>query len=215
METDELKNIWKTLASEKLIETELAEENIERLITLKSSNTLQKLTKKMKLDFISNIIASSIIIAATLFASIFLHLRNQSLPIQGYIFLILAFSFYAIKTMDTYSKIKLLKLSFSTSTILDSLRKVKKRFEKISKKEYTITYIAVFVLTIYSNVLINENTDFSNYRLHSLQGYVLVFSVCYIISLPWLGKFIFKKRFSGIIDALNSSIDELDENKLA
>ena len=47
METNELKNIWKTLAEEKLIENELAEENIERIIKLKSSKTVEKLSKKL------------------------------------------------------------------------------------------------------------------------------------------------------------------------
>ncbi len=209
METNELKNIWLTLAKEKLIEKELARENIRRIITLGSSRTIEKLTKRLKTDYRTNVATSLLIIAITIFASVFLYQRNQQLPVQGYIFLILCFSFYAIKSLNLNAKVKLLNLSFTTSTVLDSLKGVKYKFEKISKKETIITYIAVVLLTIYANILINDKTDFSNFNLHSLQGYVLLFSIVYLIALPWIGKFIFKKRFSGIISDINTSIQDL------
>jgi hypothetical protein len=213
METNELKILWQTLAKEKLIENELAEENIERIIALKSSLTVEKLNKKLKVDFSWNLIASLLITAITIFAAIFLKLRNQHLPVQGYIFLILCISFYAIKSLDINSKINLLKLSFSTSTIRDSLQNVKARFEKTSLKGSIITYFALIILTVYANILINENAHFSNFNINSLQGYVLLFSIIYLITLPWIANFYFKKRFSGIIGDINSSINELEENR--
>lgn len=213
METNELKLIWQTLAKEKLIKKELAEENIERIIALKCSDTVTKLNKKLKTDFTANLVTSLLIIAVTVFATIFLNLRNQHLPVQGYIFLILCFSFYAIKSLNMYSKMKLLKLSFSTSTIKGSLKNVKTKFEKISSKENIITYLSLITLTIYANILINDRINFSSFSLNSLQGYVLLFSIIYLVSLPWVGKLIFKKRFSGIIGDINSSINELEEDK--
>jgi hypothetical protein len=213
METNELKILWQTLAKEKLIEKELAEENIERIIALNSSNTVTKLNKKLKVDFGWNLITSLVIIAITIFATIFLNLRNQHLPVQGYIFLILCFSFYAIKSMNIYSKIKLLRLSFTTSTIKESLENVKTKFGKMSGKENIITYLSLIILTVYANILINEHSSFPNFSIHSLQGYVLLFSIFYLITLPWIGKFIFKKRFSGILENINSSINELEENR--
>ena len=213
METNELKLIWQTLAKEKLIDTELAEENIQRIIALKCSDTATKLNKKLKTDFTTNLITSLLIIAVTIFAAIFLNLRNQQLLVQGYIFLILCFSFYAIRSLNLYSKMKLLKLSFSTSTIKDSLINVKSKFEKTSNKENIITYLSLITLTIYANVLINDRINFSSFKLNSLQGYVLLFSIIYLITMPWVGKFIFKRRFSGIIGDINSSINELEENR--
>jgi hypothetical protein len=210
METSELKQIWQTLAKEKLIDMELAKENIERIITLKSSKTVEKLSKKLKTDYFSNLVTSILIIAITIFATIFLHQRNHQLPIQGYIFLILVFSFYASRSVTLHSKIKLLDLSFPTSSILDSLKKVKMSFEKDSKKENRIIFISLIVLTIYANVLINDKTNMSNFNICSLQGYVLIFSIGYLISLPWVGKFIYKKRFSGIMEDLDTSIQELN-----
>jgi hypothetical protein len=171
---------------------------------------MEKLLKKLRTDFLAHIVTSIFIIAVTIFASVFLHQRNQQLPVQGYIFLILVFSFYSFKSLNLNSKIKLLKLSFCTSSIVDSLKNIKKSFEKISKKETIITYSSIALLTVYANALINDKTDFSNFDMNSLQGYVFIFSIFYLISLPWTGKYFFKKRFSGIIDDINISIQELN-----
>ena len=73
-------------------------------------------------------------------------------------------------------------------------------------------YVSLTVLTIFANFLINNKTDFSNFSINSLQGYVLIFSVIYLVSLPFVGKYYFNRRFSGIIADLNNSIDELNSN---
>jgi hypothetical protein len=210
METDELRIIWKTLAKEKLVDKELAKENIERIITLKSSKTVEKLSKKLRKDYFTNIFTSILIIVITIFSSVILHQRNLQLPIKGYIFLILCFSFYAFKALTHSSKIRLINLSFNTSSILESLKKIKKSFGKVSKKESIIIYFSLILLTVYANILINEKTNLSNFNINSLQGYVLVFSICYLILLPWVARFIFKKRFSEIIEDLDKSIQDLN-----
>lgn len=212
MEINELKHIWGTLANEKLIDIQLAEENIERIIAKESSNTVDKLNKKFRRDFANNIIRCTLVVAATIVAAIVNARHNSKIPVQGYIFLMLAFSFYAFLALNRYSRIKLLKLSFNTLTLLDSLRKIKQQFGQISSKENMITYIAVAILTVYGNILINEHTDFSNFDIISLQGFVLVFSIIYLIALPWIVKAVFNKRFSGIIRDIDSSIAELTEN---
>lgn len=209
METNELKKIWQTLSNEKLIDKSIAKENIERIIQLKSSKTIERLTKKLKSDLLITIGTCLLLVAITTFSTLFLNQRNQSLPVQGYIFLILVFSFYAFKALTINSRIKLLCLSYNTSSILDSLKMVKYRLEKVSKKESFITFFSILILTIFANFLINDKTDFSNFNIASLQGYVLIFSIGYIISLPWVGKYIFKKRFSGIITDLDNAIEEL------
>lgn len=213
METNELKIIWQTLVKEKLIDKELAKENIERIITLKSSKLVENLSGKLRKDYLMNVFTSILIIAITIFASLFLHQRNHQLPVQGYIFLILCFSFYAFRASAQSTKMKLLKASFNTASILDSLKKVKQSFEKASKKESIIIYCSLALLTVYANILINENTSLSSFNINSLQGYVLIFSIGYLISLPWVAKFIFKKRFSGIIENIDKSIQELNSEE--
>jgi len=209
METNELKNIWQTLSNENLIDKNIAKENIERIIKLKSCKTIEKLNNRLRFDYLINILTAIFVLAITVFATIFLNNKNAALPIQGYIFLLLVISFYALKAVSINSKRKLLDINYSTSSVMESLKKVKKKFEKVSIKESVIIYTSLSVLTIFANILINNKTDFSNFSVNSLQGYVLIFSIIYIVSLPIVGKYYFNKRFSGIIADINESIEEL------
>lgn len=213
METNELKQIWQTLSNEKLIDKEIAKENIARIISQKSSKTVAVLTKKLKSDYNLNIGTSILIVVITIFATIFLSKRGQQLPVEGFIFLLLSCSFYAFRAFTLRSKLKLLTSSYNSSSILDSLESVKANFEKVSKKESSLIYISLIVLAVFGNVLINDQTDFSNYDIHSLQGYVLIFSIIYLVSLPWIGKYLFKKRFEHIIADINTSIHDLNSMK--
>ena len=212
METNELTKIWQALSNENLIDKSIAKENIDRIIRQDSSKTIAKLSGKIKFDYLMNISTSILVLAITVFATLFLSHRNQSLPIQGYIFLVLVISYYALKAFSLNSKLRLLNLSYNTSSILESLKKVKTRFEKVSAKESVIMYISLTVLTVFGNYLINDKTDLSNFALNSLQGYVLIFSIVYLASLPFVGKYYFNRRFSEIISDLNNSIEELNSN---
>ena len=213
METTELKKIWQTLANEKLIDEGLAKENIERIIANKSSKNVEALSRKLKTDFYWAVIASVSILLITLFATIFLQQRNHPLPVEGYIFLVMCMGFYCTKALQTNSRMKLIGLSFNTSSILDSLEKVKQGFTKNMKQEALFTNLALAILTVFANVQINSQTTLSNFRINSLQGYVLIFSVLYLGSLPWIGKLIYKKRFSGILNEIDQSIQELVSEK--
>jgi hypothetical protein len=212
METNELKKIWQTLSNEKLIDKSIAKENIERIIKAKSSKAIEKLSKKLRFDFLINVATSVLVLAITIFATLYLNQKNHHLPVQGYIFLILVTSYYAFKAVSINSKLKLLDISYNTSSILESLKKVKSKFKKVSRKESVLIYISLSLLTIFANFLINDNTNFSNFNVNSLQGYVLIFSIGYLISIPFIGKYYFNKRFSGIITDLNNSIEELNSN---
>lgn len=212
MESSELNKIWQTLSNENLIDKSIAKDNIDRIIQQDSSKTIAKLSKKIRFDYMTNIATAILVLVITIIATLFLNHRNQSLPIQGYIFLVLVISYYALQAVCLNSKLKLLNISYNTSSILESLKKVKISFEKVSTKESLIIYVSLTVLTVFANFLINDTTDFSNFALNSLQGYVLIFSIVYLVSLPFVGKYYFKKRFSGIIADLNNSINELNSN---
>ena len=164
METNELKNIWQTLSNENLIDKNIAKENIERIIRLKSSSTIERLSKKLRFDYFTNIATAILVMLITVFATLYLNHKNHGLPVQGYVFLVLVISFYALKAVSINAKLKLLHLSYNTSSILDSLQKVKARFEKISSKESAITYISLALLTVFANILINDRTVFSNFK---------------------------------------------------
>lgn len=215
METNELKRIWQTLSNQKLIDKKIAKENIERIIKSKSSKIIKKLSKKLRFDFLINVAAAVLVLVIAIFATLYLNQKNQELPVQGYIFLLLVISYFAFKAVSINSKLKLLDISYNTSSIHESLKKVKSKFEKVSRTESLLIYISISLLTVFANILINDNTDFSNFNINSLQGYVLIFSIGYLISLPFIGKYYFSKRFSGILKELNNSIEELNSNKTA
>jgi hypothetical protein len=214
METDELKKLWNTLAENKLIEKDLAKENIRRIITLKSSKTVQNLSKKLKFDFWMNVSTALLVVAIAVFATLFLHHRGQGLPLGGYLFLALVITLFLLTALSLKASIRLTNLSFTNLTLLDSLQNVKNKFEKRSKKQTIISYIAMTILTVYANILLNTRTGFTNFNFNSLQGYVLIFSIIYLILMHWINKLIYKNRFAGIIDDLNTSINDLNsENK--
>jgi hypothetical protein len=226
METNELKIIWQTLANEKLIDKKLADENIERIISVKSSNTIAKLNKKLMFDFATNVIASVFIVGATIFVSIYNNQHNHSMSVGAYIFLLITFGFFVIRSLAGYSKIRLFKLSFTSSSIKDSLQKIKMAIEKNSKKEGIYTFVAFIIIVVFANIYLNEHTDFTNFNINSLQGYVLIITIL-SLAIPLLGKFISNMRFFTIIKSINnilyrdinslilkdidSSLKELDE----
>ena len=106
MESSELNKIWQTLSNENLIDKRIAKENIQRIIQQESSSTIAKLSKKIRFDYLTNIAASVLVLVITVFATLFLNYKNQSLPIQGYIFLVLVISYYALKAVNLKSKLK-------------------------------------------------------------------------------------------------------------
>jgi hypothetical protein len=210
METDELKKIWNALAENKLIDKDLAKENIRRIIALKSSETVEKLTNKLKFDYWMNVSTALLVVLIAVFAILFLHHREQSLPLGGYLFLAMVITLFSLTALNLKASIRLMNLSFTNSTILDSLQNVKNKFEQRSKNETIISYFAMTILTVYSNILLNIRTGFTNFNINSLQGYVLIFSIIYLILMHWINKLIYKKRFAGIINDLNTSINDLN-----
>jgi hypothetical protein len=209
METNELQLLWQTLANEKLIGKELARENIERIITQKSCKTIDRLNRKLKNDYWLNISTAFVILALTIFATAFNRMHNQTMSLNGYIFLFMTFAFFTFKTMNQYSKLKLLQLSFTTSSVKESLEKVKIAFDRVSKKEEVITYIVFTAIIIYANIVLNERNGFTNFTLNSLQGYVLVVSIITFVAGPFVNRYIFKKRFSGIMKEIKGAIHNL------
>ena len=124
MESSELNKIWQTLSNENLIDKSIAKDNIDRIIQQDSSKTIAKLSKKIRFDYMTNIATAILVLVITIFATLFLNHRNQSLPIQGYIFLVLVISYYALQAVCLNSKLRLLNISYNTSSILESLKKV-------------------------------------------------------------------------------------------
>lgn len=210
METDELKNIWQALAKEKLIGNELAKENIERIITKKNSSLINNLSKKARTDLIMNISSSIFVFGAMILAAIVNSAHAAKMPLVAYIFLSLTIFFYAFKAIKTNSRIKLLRMSFTTVSMKDSFENLRQAFLKIYKEESVFSAITFIIITLLANIVINEKTDFSNFNIISLQGIVLIASIISIITGPFVEKHLFKKRFSVIFNDIEKNINDLN-----
>ncbi len=172
------------------------------------------MTKKIKTEYFLNISTTFLILSILTILSIWLNFffvdRFNSVAIQATIFLILTISFFFYKVLNIRSQIHLINISYNTSTVLESLRSAKNKFIKEYRKEATISCIGVGALTSFANVLLIDNTDLSEFSIYSLAGFIMMFSFFYLISLPWLSKLIYRKRFSGIISDIDNAIKELD-----
>lgn len=210
METDELKNIWQALAKEKLIGNELAKENIERIINKKNSSLINNLTKKARTDLIMNISSSVFVFGAMILATVVNSQHAAKMPLTAYLFLSLTIFFFAFKAIKTNSRIKLLRLSFTTVSMKDSFEKLRQAFLKIYKEESIFSLVAFLVITLLANIVINEKTDFSNFNIFSLQGFTLIVSIISIIAGPFVEKHLFKKRFSVIFNDIEKNINDLN-----
>ncbi len=213
METDELKNIWQALAKEKLIGNELAKENIERIINKKNSSLINNLSKKARTDLIMNISSSVFVFGAMILATVVNSQHAVKMPLTAYLFLSLTIFFFAFKAIKTSSRIKLLRLSFTTVSMKDSFEKLRQAFLKIYKEESIFSLVTFLVITLLANIVINEKTDFSNFNIFSLQGFTLIVSIISIIAGPFVEKYLFKKRFSVIFNDIEKNINDLNSEK--
>lgn len=213
METDELKNIWQALAKEKLIGNELAKENIERIINKKNSSLINNLSKKARTDLIMNISSSVFVFGAMILATVVNSQHAVKMPLTAYLFLSLTIFFFAFKAIKTSSRIKLLRLSFTTVSMKDSFEKLRQAFLKIYKEESIFSLVTFLVITLLANIVINEKTDFSNFNILSLQGFTLIVSIISIIAGPFVEKYLFKKRFSVIFNDIEKNINDLNSEK--
>jgi hypothetical protein len=213
METDELKNIWQALAKEKLIGNELAKENIERIINKKNSSLINNLSKKARTDLIMNISSSVFVFGAMILATVVNSQHAVKMPLTAYLFLSLTIFFFAFKAIKTSSRIKLLRLSFTTVSMKDSFEKLRQAFLKIYKEESIFSLVTFLIITLLANIVINEKTDFSNFNILSLQGFTLIVSIISIIAGPFVEKYLFKKRFSVIFNDIEKNINDLNSEK--
>jgi hypothetical protein len=213
METNELKQIWKTLSEQKLISEELGKDNIERIIHQNSSNLMVRLTKKLKFDFIINVSGIFLLITVAVFLILIFKERYQQVQFQGFVFLLLTVSFFVYKVLTNKAHLNLIKLSHNTSTVLESLKNVKINFLKGYKKDAIISLIVIGSLTSFANVLLIDNTDLSKFEFNSFPSYVMIFSILYLIFLARINKFLFNKRFSSIISEIDNTIEELNIDK--
>ena len=214
METNELKNIWKTLADEKLIEKELAEVNIERIISTQSVNTIKKLDNKTKRNGI--IYAAAFLF--TLIAAIYVQIDIDKLfPTNTYIGIIVVEGFLLLNILREFSKSAFINRSYKTETIKGSLIKIKMYLTRVLRIDFFIglTFCYCMLIIYVSKYLMDigglEKMKFSGNELVIDSPFFTIAIIILLLASPWYLKKEIKMKFSNIQNDIDNSLKELDD----
>jgi len=208
METNDLKNIWKTLATNNLIDRKLAQENISQIINRKGAGLISKMKNKVMFDYVIYLSAIIIIPLAIVFVNIVLDRPSPILQVIG-VFVIECYLLFMF--LKSKRKLNSLDKSDNTGTIKDSLINSRDKFLKglnIEKRVmiffgYFIIILALVQYFIYKGSILPINLS----DHHSIFP---VFLTVMLILLPFIIKLEYKIRFSQIIKDINQTIEELN-----
>lgn len=220
MESIELKRIWTTLAKEKLVDKNLAKENILEIITKKGNGVISKLQQKLQVDF-NRYLAIVLFIPLVLLFLIYrdsqgLLPQNASGLGEPYVIpcLIEAFMIYALVTIKRY--MNFMERTYNTGTLKESLTNVKSHFEKISKTKTGALLLMGILVFIEVNTLNKiggiKNMNFSSNESYIFESYFLVFILLLIIAVPCIVR-LDAKRYAGVLNDLDQTIKDLDEEE--
>jgi len=214
METNELKNIWNTLANEKIIGKELAEENIERIITTQSGQIITKLNKKIK----RNGIIYGVALLSTIIATIYVQFDLGKLfPTNTYIGLIVIAGYLLLNMLRDISKSAFVKQNYNTDTIKNSLLNVQKYLTRVLRIDFFIGLtFSICMLLIYTSKYIYDiggfdKIKFSGNELVIQSPYFVIAIIILLLASPWWLKKEIKLKFSNIQKDIENSLKELEE----
>ena len=214
METNELKNIWETLANEKIIGKELAEENIERIIRTQSSHIINKLERKTKRSGIIYGIALMFTIVATIYVQVDL---GKLFPTNTYLGIIVVVGFLLLNMLRDISKLVFFKQSYHTDTIKNSLLNIRNYLTKVLRIDFFtgLTFSICMILVYTSKYIYDigglEHIKFSENDLIIQSPYFVIAIIVLLLATPWWLKKEIKLKFSTIQKDIENSLNELEE----
>lgn len=217
METNELKKIWKILVENKLIDKNLAKENILQIISKKGNGIISKMKRRSKIDYWLYLLGLIFIPFITLL--VHLSLNHPFANIRPYIGLSFVELFFIYMFANSVNILKFLDMSYNCGSIKESLVSVKSRFESYLKKTYRVSLLFGFSFLIFTliHILIIlggiNNVKFSSTGFNVFLSYVSILLIILIPSWPFILKKDYKIRFDGIFQDLDQTIDELNEEK--
>ncbi len=214
METNELKNIWNTLADEKIIGKKLAEENIERIITTQSGHIIRKLEKRTKRSGIIYGIALLFTIVATIYVQIDL---GKLFPTNTYLGLIVVVVFLLLNMLRDISKLAFFQQNYHTDTIKNSLLNIRNYLIKVLRIDFFIGLtFSICMILIYTSKYIYDiggfsQINFSGNDLIIQSPYFVIAITVLLLATPWWLKKEIKLKFSNIQKEIENSLKELEE----
>ncbi|MFY0602030.1 MAG: hypothetical protein JXR03_20315 [Cyclobacteriaceae bacterium] len=220
METVELKRIWNTLAEEKLIDKNLARENIKQIITQKGNGVIGKLQRKHRLDIS---VYAGIAIVIPLVILLLLYRDSQDLVPKTsfglggpYLVPILIEAFIIYALMSLKRNLNFIKQTYNTGTLLESLLNVKSYFQKITKKGFwigSISMIAILGIVEVDTLMKigwGKSLNLSFGGSYIFESYFSIFLIILIIAIPFIVRKDAKK-YASVLGDLDGAIEELNQ----
>ena len=217
METDELKKIWNTLAENKLIDKDLAKENILQIISKKGNGIINKMKRKSKIDYFVYLSGLILVPAATLLVQV--NLQHPFPSIRSYIGLSFVELFLIYMFGNSFKILKFLDYSSNTTSIKEALLKVRSYFEAYLKKVYWVSFLfglSFLIFSLMHFLIILGGINHFKFSSTGFLGFISYFSILLlvlIIAWPFILKIEHNTKFSGLLKDISQTIDELNKEE--
>ncbi|MBN1181044.1 MAG: hypothetical protein JXB49_02070 [Bacteroidales bacterium] len=216
METNELKKIWNTLAETKLVNKEVAMENIKQIITQKGNGVISKLSRRFHKDILVDIINTLLVGGIIVF--VFIFQSRFGIEKRAHIFLFLIEAFFIVKLLRDHTKYKLLNMSKLNNSIkestIDAHRKIKRRIIQDGLFSGIFLMLCnIYAIGIYFRAFGNvKSIDFSHFNSQMIGFIILIFLLLFIVIFPIVMKSFYKKKYVALMDEIEATIKELNED---
>lgn len=209
METTELKHIWNTLANNKLIDEQLAKENISRIITNNGNGLFAKMKSKLSIDYWAYLLG--LIFVPVITSGVHLHLMQPLPTVQAYVGIVFIEIYLVYMFVNARRKLTFIEYTNNNLSIKEGLFKLQEKLKQSMRKEYKLSMIFGLVLICFAILqFIITGGGFSTRELSEFTTIAVIILVVLLILFPFMLKLEFKIRFSGIIKDLDKTIDELN-----
>ncbi len=201
METNELKNIWNTLADNKLVDEQLAKENIKQIITKKGLGLFSKMKKKVLVDYWVYLLG--LIIVPVLTTLVHIHLMKPLPTIQAYFGLAFAETYLIYMFVNARRKLSFIEYTNHKLSIKEGLIALQEKLKKSISLEYRLGILFGISFICFAIIqFIITNGEFSTIAA------VLLIAMLFIF--PFAFKYEFKIRFSDLSNHIEETIHELN-----
>lgn len=210
METSELKNIWKTLSKNNLIDEQLARENIIKIVKIKGAGLFVKMKKKVLVDYWVYLIG--LIAVPIITTMVHLNLMRPLPTIQAYIGIAFVEIYLIYMFVNARRKINFIDYSNNNLAIKEGLISLQGKIKKSISREFKLGILfGIGFISFTILQLIITGGGFTNIDFSKFSTMTAVLLIVMLFIFPYLLKYEFKIRFSGITEDLNHTIDELNK----
>jgi hypothetical protein len=217
MESNELIKIWKTLAEKRLIDKDLAKENIMQIISKKGSGIVNKMIKKAYFDYY--VFLSAAFLVPLILTSVLIFFPGPFPNAQSYIGLSAVELFFIYMISASLRNRKFLKTTFNNESIKESVGKVNSHLKAYLKKYFLISLIFgnIFLILALTQFIYRiggiKNISLSSSGFNLFASHLIIVILALVIIWPFLIKFEIRIRFSGIVKDINDLLDDLNKEE--